>query len=198
MPRRIIRKERWLPVVGYEGYYEVSDLGRVRSLDRVVHYPPSRSHLNGYARLWKGQVLLPSSDKRGYRSVNLCRDGEVTTCSVHRLVLEAHVGPCHPGWVACHGEAGVSDNSVSNLEWGPQEKNLGEDKRRDGTMTQPAGEAHPNAKLTWEKVQEIKIRLAAGENQYKIAADYGVSQGRISAIKQGQTWRDEDDPIFLG
>ncbi len=84
--------ERWLPVVGLEGTYEVSDLGNVRSLDRTIgHGNRTRSAF--------GCVLKPRIGTSGYPQVYL--DGK--TKSVHRLVLEAFVGRCPPGMECLHG-----------------------------------------------------------------------------------------------
>lgn len=109
--------ERWLPVVGYEGIYEVSDHGRVRSVDRVVAHPGGDS-----AR--KGRVLKPCGDGRGYKQVNLWRDGSGGSVKVHRLVLEAFAGPCPDGMLACHTNGDNSDNRPSNLRWASQSDNL--------------------------------------------------------------------------
>ncbi len=118
--------ERWRDVVGYEGVYQVSDLGRVRSVNRVV-----RGALRGPKKL-KGRVIRLNPDRYGHLKVQLCKEGVGTTVHVHRLVLAAWVGPCPEGEEVRHGPAGVADNSVGNLCYGTRsENNL--DKRRDGT-----------------------------------------------------------------
>ena len=78
-----MKKEYWRPVVGYEGLYEVSNFGRVRSLDRWV------KGRNGSVRLCKGRILKPFTTKNGYLKVSLCKNGKVKTFKVHRLVVEA-------------------------------------------------------------------------------------------------------------
>lgn len=104
--------ERWLPVVGYEGYYEVSDYGRVRSLRREV---PSR---NGQRQVVPGGVLRQSGlGNTPYLKVSLCRDRGQVTRSVHSLVLEAFVGLRPDGMEACHGFGGQRDNRLQNLRW---------------------------------------------------------------------------------
>lgn len=102
--------EHWLPVVGYEGLYEVSDLGRVRSLDRVVRY--------GNVRYPKaGRILTPAVTAPGRRMVGLARDGKVANRRIYVLVLEAFVGPRPQGADACHDDGDPSNDRLNNLRW---------------------------------------------------------------------------------
>lgn len=106
--------EEWRPVVGYEGLYEVSDCGRVRSLDRVV---PT---VNGRTYRLRG-VLLKSwsgATQHGHRTVSLSAGGVEKVRLVHQLVLESFVGPRPaPGMHCCHFNGDPADNRVSNLRW---------------------------------------------------------------------------------
>lgn len=105
--------ERWLPVVGYEGLYEVSNLGRVRSLTRTV---PGRW---GFQRR-TGKVLKQSPvGRKGakYWSVGLARLGRTRTKKPHVLLLEAFVGPRPKGLQACHTNGDAFDNQLENLRW---------------------------------------------------------------------------------
>lgn len=103
--------ERWLPVVGWDGYYEVSDLGNVRSVDRVI----TRS--DGQERFWSGRQLQHGFNRHGYPMVHLSRHSSPITKKVHHLVLEAFVGPRPDGMEACHNNGDRSDPSLSNLRW---------------------------------------------------------------------------------
>lgn len=98
--------EIWKPALGWEGLYEVSDQGRVRSVDRI--------DCSGKRR--RGRILKPG-DKSGYLAVNLSCNGRSRLTSVHVLVLEAFVGPRPPGMVSCHGVGGAHDNRPTNLRW---------------------------------------------------------------------------------
>jgi hypothetical protein len=111
--------EQWRAVVGYEGFYEVSDAGRVRSVDRVV------IDCNGNrTRLFRGVVLKQATISKGYRAVGLCRrDRPMVTKYVHHLVLEAFVGPKPVGMECCHGVGGPADNRLSNVRWGSSSEN---------------------------------------------------------------------------
>lgn len=102
--------ERWAPVLGYEGFYEVSDAGRVRSLDRIIAW-------NGTSKLVTGRILRGAQLADGKRRVPLCRDGGYVNRLVHVLVLEAFVGPRPPGLLACHNNDVPTDNRLDNLRW---------------------------------------------------------------------------------
>ena len=119
--------EQWRPVVGYEGLYEVSDMGRVRSLDRVVSCPRARSK----TRLARGILMRPSVIASGHLAAQLSRSGDRKTVGVHRLVLEAFVGPCPDGMEACHYNDIADDNRLSNLRWGTRSDNF-YDRVRNG------------------------------------------------------------------
>jgi hypothetical protein len=108
--------EEWRPVPGYEGYYEVSDLGRVRGLDRYVPVPTGR-------RFQRGGVLVPAVDGANRRSVRLCLDGVQATRRVYTLVLEAFVGPRPPKMAACHADGDSLNDRLSNLRWGTWSSN---------------------------------------------------------------------------
>jgi len=163
--------ERWLPYPGYAGFYEVSDLGNVRSLARTTT---------------RGKILKPRISPRGYRLVVLSKYGQHAERRVARMVLETFIGPCPPGQEACHGPGGSLDDSLPNLCWGTKSKNHGEDRVRDGTSNQ--GERCASAKLTAAIVIECRRRYAAGETQRALAAEFGVDQSSISDAIRGETW----------
>lgn len=90
-------KEIWKPVVNYEGEYEVSNLGRVRSLK-------------------SGKLLKPCGIGKNYLRVCLCKDGERKNYLIHRLVVEAFISPIPQGMVVNHKDENPSNNCVENLE----------------------------------------------------------------------------------
>ena len=108
MVMSMTEQERRLPVVGYEGLYEVSDQGRVRSLDRV----------DSYGRHRKTRVLKPNQNDSGHYQVRLFRNGKSESYPyVHHLVLEAFVGPRPEGMVACHADDVKEHNYIENIRW---------------------------------------------------------------------------------
>lgn len=103
--------ERWKPIPGWEGYYSASDMGRIRSLDRVVPHPTS-------GRLTvRGRVLDVYDRVDGHCAVSLCRGDLVLNPLVHRLVMAAFVGPCPDGMEVCHNNGVPNDNRLTNLRY---------------------------------------------------------------------------------
>ena len=117
--------ESWRPVVGFEGYYEVSDLGRVRSLTRRV--PSGR----GRTRIATGRVLSPSTGDP-YRKVNMKVDGVQAMRSVHRLVALAFLGHCPDGMEVCHINGDHKDNRLANLRYDTHSENQRDTVRLGG------------------------------------------------------------------
>lgn len=103
--------EIWKPVVGWEGHYEVSDAGRVRSLD------VDRLDKNGRAWRKKGSIHGQHAKPNGYIYVNLKSSPRKKRRYVHQLVLESFVGPRPDGHEACHDNGDRSDNRLENLRW---------------------------------------------------------------------------------
>jgi hypothetical protein len=171
-----IPPERWLPVPGWERY-EVSDLGRVRSLRHK--WGPRPSPL----------LLKPKIAARdGYPRVSLyCGSPRSpVTRLVHHLVLLAFVGPCPEGQEAGHGPGGRTDTRLVNLCWGTHSDNVGADRVRDGTINR--GERHGMAKLTSADVAELRCRGAAGESQRGLANEFGVRRQTVNRIINGKSW----------
>ena len=102
--------ERWLPVVGYEGYYEVSDRGRVRSVERFVSRGGAPMHV-------RARILRCHQRPDLRTSVVMARDGINRNVFVHTLVLTAFMGPRPSGQEACHWNGDASDNRLENLRW---------------------------------------------------------------------------------
>lgn len=166
----------WRPVVGYEGLYEVSDQGRVRSVDRK----PARGSR-------RGRLLRLTAAGYGYLSVSLHRNGRQQTATVHSLVADAFLGPRPDGMTVCHGPAGKLDNTPANLSYGTHAKNMGEDRRRDGTAN--TGVRNGQAKLDDEIVRECRVRAADGESLSALAREFGVTRAAMTKAVKGITWR---------
>lgn len=110
--------EEWRPVVGYEGIYEVSSLGRVKSLARTFAHP------HGPKRI-KARILKLILVKRGYYRVSLCGKGERQPSLVHQLVAEAFHGPKPtPAHEVCHNDGRPGNNAASNLRWDTHSENI--------------------------------------------------------------------------
>jgi len=146
----------------------------------------SGSRLPGWHRL--SLTHRKSRGVRRYLLVSLRADegrGKLIQRYVHRLVLEAFVGPCPPGMEGCHNDGNPLNNTPSNLRWDTHAANHA-DTRRHGTM--PVGERHKNSKLTDEAVREIRRLRETGWDQNRLAAHFGVGQTVISGILRGKGW----------
>ena len=111
-------REVWKDIAGYEGVYQVSELGRVKSLDRMV---PHKKY--GVVKR-KGKILQPFVDTYGYLKVRLCNDGVGRNEFVHRLVASAFIlNPQHKETVN-HINGDKRDNTAKNLEWNTASENL--------------------------------------------------------------------------
>lgn len=166
--------EEWRPVVGYEGFYEVSDQGRVKSLSRHVHHA-----VYGSMKV-NERFLEQTTDDKGYYVVTLYGKKKIKkTIQVHKIVAYAFLGKRKSHEVIRHGIEGKKSNKLSNLSYGTHLQNM-KDKVRDGTQLR--GEAAPNAKLLDADIATIRQMYAEGVYQKDIAKHFKVSQSLISRI----------------
>lgn len=168
--------ERWLPAPGFDGY-EVSSLGRVRSLDREEPLLSRWGQMT--VRRYKGRILSLGWTTNGYRKVNLSRE----TVLVHRLTCEAFHGPAPtPEHEVAHGDGDRANNVEVNLRWATTTENQA-DRKLHGTYT--FGETHSAAKLNDQQVREIKSSVGKAA---LIAPRFGVSVGTVWRIRRGTAW----------
>jgi hypothetical protein len=112
----------WREVLGFEGYYEVSSDGRVRSVDRIVVTANRWGGAN--PRRLRGKPIAPWIDKRsGYLKIGLRQPGMKRTVDLHIVVLEAWFGPCPTGMEACHHDDVRLNNCIGNLRWDTRSAN---------------------------------------------------------------------------
>ena len=122
--------EIWKPISGYEGFYEVSNLGRIRSLERIVECSDGRK------RKIKDRTLKGSSYSGGYSGVTLHKDGCAKFVNIHRIVAEAFVPNPLEKEEVNHKDENPSNNHASNLEWVTCKENI-----NYGTRTERARKA---------------------------------------------------------
>lgn len=160
--------EEWQAIEGYEGLYEVSDLGRVRSV--------------------KTETVRAQHTTRGYPSLNLCRGGRHRSKRVHRLVAQAFMDAPEAGRDHInHINGDKTDNRLQNLEWvSPGENNR---HAADAGLNDQRGRRNNRAKLTAEDVLEMRERAKrSGVTQRDLAAEFGVSQPQVGRILRRERW----------
>jgi hypothetical protein len=156
--------ERWKPVSEYEGLYEVSDLGRVRTIKSG----------------WIKTQTMNKRDRRLY--MLLWKNNIYQLFKVHRLVLFTFVGLPPRGHEACHNDGDPHNNKLDNLRWDTPANNQA-DRVKHGTSNR--GEQCGTSKLTQTEVKAIR---ADTRKQKYIAAEYGIQQSQVSRIKNLKRW----------
>ncbi len=136
-----MEQEEWKPVIGWEDRYEVSNEGRIRSL---CHRGVPRKH---------PMMIAVTCDDRGYGRVALMRDRVGKRQLIHRLVLEAFVGPCPEDKECGHLDGNPYNNVLSNLAWVSKKENM---RHRDEHGTTSRGENRPLAVFTEEEVRTLR------------------------------------------
>lgn len=168
------RAERWLPVITgrcFDRYYLVSDMGRVK-------------------RSSSGRILVGGVGTSRYVGIAMCAEGQQRTLSVHELVCRAFHGPRpSPEHEVRHVSGNRGDNRASNLKWATHAENMA-DMRWDRHATSQYGEKNTKAKLTDEKIAEIRrLYATAGYTQTALGEMFGVRQTQISHIVRGIQWQ---------
>lgn len=154
--------------MGYEGRYEVSSAGEVRSLM--------------YSNSTRPQVLKERLTQRGYARVGLGRRDDRY---IHRIVAEAFLGPLPDGYQVNHLDGDKRNNTAANLEYVTPRQNYDHAVAR---WMHARGSACGPAKLTEEQVKRIRS-LYPGHDQYELAEMFGVEQTTISMLLRRKTWR---------
>jgi hypothetical protein len=167
--------EIWKSVVGFEGLYDVSDLGRVRRL------------YDGGVNGWR--ILKPSLNQTGtgYFQLTLHAGGKIRrSVLLHHLVAEAFIGPKpSPEMVVCHNDGDSRNNIWTNLRYDTFSANM-MDRVEHGTHNK--GQRHGMSKLTDEQAADIKRRYVKGGAK-ALAEEFGVARHTITRIASGKTWQ---------
>ena len=165
-------KEEWKVVGGYEGFYEVSNHGRVR---RVADDPPHR----------KGLILPGSTANNGYRKVGLSVGGKSKTIKTHCLVAEAFIGPRPDGAEVNHKDGDKCNNHITNLEYVTKSQNM-QHAARIGRVG--------GIKLTPDDVFEIRQMASAGKSYASIGRAKNISTAHARGVAIGDKWGHLSNP----
>lgn len=170
----------WKPINNYEGYYEVNELGEVRSVDRVV---PTKKE--GVVKHLKGRLLIPHESGKGYPAVALCKDHRPRTTYIHSLVAEAFMSQPDPDLVINHIDGNKWNNAASNLEWVTYSEN---NQHAYDNGLKGRGEDFYISKLTEDQVRQIR-KEGKYDTYENIATKYGVTKGTIRGVLLNHTWK---------
>lgn len=170
--------EVWKDVAGYEGYYQISNKGRVKSLERTVYTPLHKEKIV-YERLMS---LKPN--KHGYSELRLNKDGNRECFKCHRLVAIAFIPNPENKPQINHINGIKTDNRVENLEWCTRKENM-QHAFEIGLM--PRGENRFSSKLTDDQVLAIR-KMGFKQNQSETARQLGVSRSSIQDIMHNRKW----------
>lgn len=162
----------WKNILGYEGKYEVSSSGQVRSMR--------------YNNTSKIKILSQKTNRGGYQQVTLCSNGKTRTFSVHRLVAQAFLPNYSDDTQVNHIDCDKKNNAVSNLEMCTQQENMNH-ARRNGLLKTLKGDDCPTAKLTSDIVREIR---KSPKRNIELAKEYGVHRSLVSMVRRGKIWKD--------
>jgi len=161
-------QEEWRSVVGYEGLYEVSNMGRVRSLKECRG---------------KSNIILKHNINNGYSHIDLYKNSSRQHSKIHRLVAQAFIPNPENKYDVNHIDSNRSNNIISNLEWVTRKENM-EHCIKMGRNT--CGEKQGRSKLKIKQVLQIrKSKLLRKEIAYK----YDICISTVYAIKNRSSWK---------
>jgi len=167
-------KEIWKDIPGWEGLYQASNNGRIRSKKRKSSV---------IKRIYGGKIIKPVKARNGYMIVNLTGKGTRYQMLVHRAVLTAFYGIPEEGLEACHNNGDRTENKLENLRWDTR-KNNHADKKKHGTHQ--VGEKVGNSKLT---DTDIKLIRSSELSAIKLGKILNVNQSCVLKARNRQTWK---------
>lgn len=171
-------KENWKPIKGYEGLYEVSNFGRIRSLDRI----------DSLGRIKKGQELKPNFDgRKNYLHVNLSKNGKKKSVQVHTLVANAFCNNPNKYNEINHIDECKTNNRAENLEWCTRSYNNSYGTLKDSKL----GEKNPQNKIDKSAALYIKRNYKPRDKKFgaiPLAKKYGISESHVCHIASSERW----------
>lgn len=176
--------EIWKAIPGYEGAYEVSSMGRIRSLQRLV----TSRWGDGSTRLHRARILILHTDVDGYRWATLFRGAKPKNVRAHGAVLSAFVRLKREGEECNHIDGDKKNNTPENLEWVTARENTAHAFRTGLRRPMRAG-GHAQSKLSEEQVRAIRSRFDAGETQNVMAKEFKVCRQTIGNVVHRKKWR---------
>jgi len=173
--------EEWRTIAGFNGYYLVSSVGRIKSIDRYVKKPHTGD------QFVKGRILRIRKNRYGYPVITLNYLGARTHLTVHRLVAKAFIPNPQLLPVINHKNAIKHDNAIDNLEWCTSAYNA-QHALKNNLSPVYVSETHPNKKLCAEDIHAIIRMYKSGMYQKDIGIRFSISQANIHLIVTGKSW----------
>lgn len=185
IPIENLPNEIWKDIVGYEGIYEISNFGRLKSLPKKARSIGSAGYEYFIQRTEK--IRRPSRDTFGYMHAFLHKDGNSKAFLIHRLVATAFIENPNNKYAVNHIDGIKQNNNVSNLEWVTKSENV-KHAYSTGLMCNK-GENHPGVKLNEVIVKEIRLKyIPRLYSSRKLAKEYGISKTQILDILNKKSW----------
>lgn len=176
-------EEKWIPIIGYETKYELSNYGKVKSIKRLVY----GRNLKLVTK--KEKIMVTNSLRKGYKYIELYNDKlERKKFSIHRLIAIHFIPNPNNYPMINHKDGNTLNNSIDNLEWCTASQNT-RHAFDTGLLVTRKGESCTQSKLTEQQVKDIHILKHYGMTSKAISKIYQVSFSTICDIFQGRTWK---------
>jgi uncharacterized protein (DUF433 family) len=172
--KRVEEKEKWLPIPEYEGRYDISNYGKVRS------------YQNGRDKIAIPKIIKLWIGKKGYMYANLSKFYKRHNILISGMVAKVFLGPKPTGKEVSHIDGNRKNNFIGNLIYETHSENMQRAVRQN---TMCCGERHPKHKLTEIQVRRIIKKLAQGIRPYILAKEFGVDSDSIRDIYHRQSWK---------
>jgi DNA-binding transcriptional regulator YiaG len=173
-------QEVWKDINGYEGYYQVSSLGRVKSVKRMVN------HNYGGLKIVNERVMSQRTAK--YKNLMLCKEGEERIFWVHRLVAESFIENPDNKPEVNHKDANCHNNNVDNLEWATRAENQIHAVQHDLFKTKYGKNPYKNRDLAATFTEIRSLYKEKGVRQKEIAKTFSIDQSTVSRIFNNKRW----------
>lgn len=188
--------EIWKGIKGYEQYYQVSNLGRVRTISRLI----KRNGKGDF--ILKARILKQQVSTKGYWNVRVCVDSVQKTLSVHRQIGFAFIPNPENKPQINHKNTIKSDNSITNLEWVTNAENQAHAIRMGITKDKSLGEKNGRATLTESDVRDIRYAIYKGVARKFLPQVYNLKYTTICKVVTGELWGHVEHPVthrpFIG
>lgn len=178
-------QEKWLPCPGFENSYEVSNYGKVRSIDRYI---------SGRSGLVKGQLIHSDLNQKGYPQLRLYKNNTKYVRNQHRLLTLAFIPNPNNLPQVNHIDGDKLNNHISNLEWISNSDNMSHAYKLG--LRSSIGENNSNCKITDNQVTHIKLIYNTGKSSKYISEELDIKLHIVRQIISGKSWKSNKTPLM--